>query len=92
MSVASPAVRHFAADLTAPLASGSVLEAVQRRLRESSYYYLRTISCAYEQGVLTLHGKVPTFYLKQTLQAAVEKVDGVDQIVNLVDVSYPGSR
>jgi hypothetical protein len=39
--------------------------------------------------VLTLRGKVPTFYLKQTLQALVEKVDGVTQVQNLVDVTYP---
>jgi len=87
MPVESPAVM-FAPTPTMPLPN-SILETVQRRLRESSYYYLRTVSCVYEQGVLTLRGKVPTFYLKQTLQSIVEKVDGVTQIQNLVDVTYP---
>lgn len=71
--------------------SSSILEVVQRRLRESSYYYLRTISCAFDDGVLTLRGRVPSFYLKQTVQAMAEKVEGVRQVINLVDVSYPAS-
>ena len=66
-----------------------ILERVQRRLRESSYYYLRTISVAFDEGVLTLRGRVPSYYLKQTVQALAEKVDGVQQVVNLVDVMYP---
>lgn len=70
-------------------AGAATLELVQRRLRESSYYYLRTISCAFEEGVLTLRGRVPSYYLKQTVQALAEKVEGVQQVVNLVDVMYP---
>lgn len=63
-----------------------IVQAVERRLRESSYYYLRSIRCFYESGVVTLRGRVPTFYLKQTVQSIVEKIDGVEQVVNLVDV------
>ncbi len=68
---------------------GSVLELVQRRLRESSYYYLRTIHCAVDEGVVTLRGRVPSYYLKQTVQSLAEKVEGVQQVINLVDVMYP---
>src|SRR4051794_34531143 len=73
----------------APTAKPTILEAVNLRLRDSSYYYLRCISCAYDEGVLTLRGRVPTFYLKQTAQALAGKVDGVRQIINLVDVVNP---
>ena len=66
-----------------------ILQSIDRRLREESYYYLRTISTAYESGVVTLRGRVPTFYLKQTVQAIVEKIEGVEQVVNLVDVVNP---
>ncbi len=66
-----------------------ILQSIERRLRESSYYYLRTISAAHEAGVITLRGRVPTFYLKQTVQAIVEKIDGVDRVINLVDVVNP---
>ena len=68
----------------------AVVERVQNRLRESSYYYLRAVTCEFDRGVLTLRGRVPTFYLKQTVQALAEKVDGVRQVVNLVDVVNPG--
>jgi osmotically-inducible protein OsmY len=76
----------------AALASGpgtNILQLIERRLRDSSYYYLRTITAAYESGVVTLRGRVPTFYLKQTVQAIVEKTDGVERVVNLVDVVNP---
>ena len=69
--------------------AATILHSIDRRLRESSYYYLRTISAAYESGVVTLTGRVPTFYLKQTVQALVEKIDGVERVVNLVDVVNP---
>ena len=76
-----------AAILNSP--GAGILQSIERRLRESSYYYLRTISAAHEAGVITLRGRVPTFYLKQTVQAIVEKIEGVDRVVNLVDVVNP---
>jgi osmotically-inducible protein OsmY len=69
--------------------AASIVELAQRRLRESSYC-VRNISCAYDEGVLTLRGHVHSFYLKQIVQALAEKVDGVRQVVNLVDVVDPG--
>ncbi len=78
-----------AALLEAPVPALSIEEMVTRRLRESSYYYLRSITCAVDQGVLTLRGKVPSFYLKQTIQVIAERVEGVTRIINLVDVVNP---
>jgi osmotically-inducible protein OsmY len=63
-----------------------VLDNVKRRLDESSYGFQRRLDIAYDDGILTLRGRVPSFYLKQTAQALVAKVDGVRQVVNLVDV------
>ena len=40
----------------------------------------------YHEGVLTVRGRVPTFYLKQLLQTALKRVDGVERINNRVDV------
>lgn len=91
VSSSPTAVLEAPARAAVPTASAgsATLELVQRRLRESSYYYLRTISCAFEEGVLTLRGRVPSYYLKQTVQVLAEKVEGVQQVVNLVDVMYP---
>jgi hypothetical protein len=40
----------------------------------------------HHEGVLTVRGRVPTFYLKQLLQTALKRVDGVERINNRVDV------
>jgi osmotically-inducible protein OsmY len=71
--------------------SDSLLQRVERRLRESPYYYLRAIQCDCHDGDVTLRGRVPSFYLKQTVQVLVEKIDGVQQVINLVDVTYPAT-
>jgi osmotically-inducible protein OsmY len=80
-----------AADTPMPVVMDPLLERVQKRLRESPYYYLRAIQCACHEGAVTLRGRVPSFYLKQTVQVQVEKVDGVEQVINLVDVTYPAT-
>ena len=67
-----------------------ILENVRRLLQESPYRLQRRVDAAFEDGILTLHGRVPTFFLKQTAQALVAKVDGVRQVVNLVDVPING--
>ena len=40
----------------------------------------------HHEGVLTIRGRVPTFYLKQLLQTVLKRVDGVERINNHVDV------
>jgi len=40
----------------------------------------------HRDGVLTVRGRVPTFYLKQLLQTILKRVDGVQRVNNQVDV------
>jgi hypothetical protein len=42
----------------------------------------------YEERVLTIKGKVPTFHLKQLLQTALRKLDGVERVDNRVSVEH----
>lgn len=65
-----------------------VLKQVKTALARSCHFtrHWREITCDYEDGVLTLRGSVPSFYLKQVLQSIVKKVPGVDRINNRVDV------
>ena len=49
-------------------------------------YYYRNVTWEFRNGVLTLHGSVPTFYLKQMLQTRLRNLPGVDEIDNQVDV------
>ena len=43
--------------------------------------------------MLSLHGRLPTYYLKQVAQAIAAEVEGVSSVVNRIDVvaSTPGA-
>src|SRR5947209_19012856 len=47
------------------------------RLRDNGYLVLKKVSCEYREGVLTLRGRLPSYYLKQVAQEAVARVAGV---------------
>ncbi len=59
----------------------------ERRLQASRYAALRSIRCEFHDGVLVLHGRVASFYLKQLAQELVRHLDGVDVIANAVEVT-----
>lgn len=63
-----------------------IAEAAKERLRNSPYFPLRKISCECEWGVLSLRGRLPSFYHKQLAQQAVSDVEGVSQIINEIEV------
>lgn len=67
--------------------AGGVVGMAERRLRESAYHDLRFVSCHFRDGVVTLSGRVPTYYLKQVAQTVVGKLEQVDKVVNNLDVS-----
>jgi osmotically-inducible protein OsmY len=79
-----------------PLVSGEVVEGAERCLRSNAYLALKNVRCEYREGVLTLRGCLPTYYLKQMAQTAVGQVEGVQQIVNEIEVvtlhGGPGRR
>ena len=58
----------------------------QARLTASPYLTLRQLTCDSHDGVLAIHGRVSTFFLKQMAQTAVRDVPGVKVITNLVQV------
>jgi len=61
-------------------------EVAERKLRRSPYIELRLISCEVCEGVLTLRGRVPTYYLKQVAQYMVDGLPGVQKIDNDLEV------
>lgn len=69
-------------------APGEVLKRVYRSLAQSCHFmqHWREISCTYKEGILTLRGTVPSFYLKQVLQTMLMDVPGVRRVDNRVDV------
>ena len=76
----------FPKDHNVDLPSHEVTEAAKARLQKSPYLRIRNLSCEYDQGVLVLGGRLPSFYLKQLAQVAVAGLEGVMHVVNDVDV------
>ena len=69
-----------------PPATSGIEELVECRLRGSHYLALRDIGCDYHDGVLTLRGWLPTYYLKQVAQEVSAGVEGVRSIANEIEV------
>ena len=70
-----------------PKAPSQIAQTAQRKLRASAYPQLWQVDCAERDGTLTLAGNVTSFYLKQVAQATVGRLDGVNRIVNQIEVS-----
>jgi hypothetical protein len=49
-------------------------------------FYFRNVDIHFDAGVLTLHGRVHSFYLKQVLQSVLGELSVVERIDNLVEV------
>ena len=62
-------------------------EQVYERLQKNSYLALRYLKCTCEDGVVTIQGRVPSYYLKQLAQTVVGQVEGVEKVVNQVEVA-----
>jgi hypothetical protein len=75
-----------------PLRTPAVVEGAEIRLRSNPYLALKNVSCEFHEGVLTLRGCLPSYYLKQMAQTAVSRLDGVERIVNEIEVIGSGRR
>lgn len=69
-----------------PTKSLDISERAEHLLRGNAYLALKNVSCDYHDGILTLHGYLPTYYLKQIAQTSVAGLDGVSRIVNRIQV------
>jgi CheY-like chemotaxis protein len=68
-------------------ADGDVFDRAEAALRGHQYLALRRVSCEYRDGVLTLRGCLPSYYLKQLAQASVAGIQGVQRVRNEIAVS-----
>jgi osmotically-inducible protein OsmY len=71
-------------------------EGINRRARDqlsrSPYSELARITSSYHRGVLMLRGCVRSQYLKQIAQESVSQIEGVDAIVNHIEVRMAADR
>jgi hypothetical protein len=81
--------QHLIANSAAgPEAQGpETSEEAESRLRRSGYLAMRHLSCAFRAGVLTLRGRLPSYYLKQVALAVVTTVEGVERIDDQIEVA-----
>jgi hypothetical protein len=76
-------------DLTTDAATIAIADIAQQKLRESPYYFLKNLTCQFNEGVLTLHGDVPIFPLKHLAESIVGRIEGIHEIINCVEVVDP---
>ena len=86
-TLAAPTTRH--SSLASPVRATESLEARARHSieQDSGYAFrFRFIQFSSRQGVLTVRGCLPSFYLKQVLLSHLQRLDGLHQIDDQVDV------
>jgi osmotically-inducible protein OsmY len=66
-----------------------IAEQAERCLQSSSYPSHRALRCSFRNGVLTLRGRVSSYYLRQMACALVANLEGVDQVVDRMEVVEP---
>jgi osmotically-inducible protein OsmY len=71
------------ATLTAPLS-----EKIREALVTNPHVPSRTVRVEAADGRVVLKGHVQTFYQKQMAQEAIRRIDGVEQIDNLLEVNW----
>jgi osmotically-inducible protein OsmY len=64
----------------------SIAEEAERVLSESAYPDLRRLRCDANEGVVTIRGRLPSFFLKQMAQTIVSRIDGVCRVNNQIKV------
>ena len=64
-----------------------IQEEARTLLQESPYRELWEVTCDFHNGVLTLRGRVPSFFLKQVAQTIVFVMERVDKINNRLEVA-----
>jgi len=75
-----------ASDAPCRLVRDGILKQAYHRLRGSSYRELREVACEFHADVLTLRGRVGSYFVKQMAHVLVADVGGVTTVANRLDV------
>jgi osmotically-inducible protein OsmY len=78
--------------ISAPVATDtghpeSIVRGVSLALRTSGYRDLFDLRCECEDGVITLVGRVGSYFLKQVAQTVAGRVEGVKRVNNQLQVT-----
>ena len=64
----------------------SIEDAAAELFSGSPYHQLRQIRCEFCDGVLVLHGQVPSYHLKQLAQSVVQSLEEDVEVDNRIEV------
>jgi osmotically-inducible protein OsmY len=78
--------REAAASVQTAVVKNDVGALAESCIRRDGRLATQSVSCSYHEGVLILHGIVPTYYLKQVAQTTAMGIDGVEQVDNRIEV------
>lgn len=70
--------------------TSAIHRTAEERLRDSGYFALRDVVCMAYEDVVYLHGRLPSYFLKQLAQEIAAGVEGVRRVINRIDVLRPG--
>ena len=59
----------------------------ERILAESGYGDLRRLRCECHDGIISIRGRLPSFFLKQMAQTLVSQLTGVRRVNNQIKVT-----
>jgi BON domain len=62
--------------------------AALKLLQSSAYTSLRGLRCEVKEGVVAVHGSVPTYYLKQMAQTLINRLGSIRSVSNMVEVRF----
>ncbi|MEQ8846314.1 BON domain-containing protein [Botrimarina sp.] len=72
----------------APTADSPLEKSVHNALQSSPYVAGARVRVEAGEGRVRLHGDVGTFFEKQMAQEVVRRIDGVQQVENLLQVAW----
>jgi osmotically-inducible protein OsmY len=70
------------------LPDAKIAETAKHLIFDRPHLTTQRLWCEFDRGRLFLRGQVPSFYLKQLAQEAVAGLEGVDQVVNEIEVVW----
>ena len=65
-----------------------LLHRVDSAIRQNPHLVGHQVFCQHERGIVVLHGRVKSFFQKQMAQEALKRLDGVEKVINELEVEW----
>lgn len=76
---------------TADQPSIELIHRVDSAIKQNPHLSGNQVFFQEESGVVVLHGKVSSFFQKQMAQETIKRLDGVERIINQLEVDWRSS-